>query len=67
MLAVPEFVVEETATAKGHTRSAARILPARRINYGNPQLEVRLGEIVADAVVSSAERDLILRLPLPIR
>lgn len=62
VLAVPEFVVEETATVKDHTRSAERILPARRIHYVNPRLEVRLNEIVADAVVTSGQRDLIVEV-----
>lgn len=62
VLTVPELAVEETATFEGHTKSAQRILPRARISYSQPRLEVRMGEIVADAIVTSAGRNLIVEV-----
>lgn len=62
VIAVPELVVEATATYNGHTKSAQKALAGRRASYSSPRLEVRIADIVADAVVSASGRDLIIEV-----
>ncbi len=62
VIAVPELVVEATASYNGHTKSARRVLAERRVSYSGPRLEVRIADIVADAVVLVSERDLIVEV-----
>ncbi|KAA0089771.1 hypothetical protein CIW54_07160 [Paraburkholderia sp. T12-10] len=62
VIGVPELIVEATATYNGHTKSAVRVLEQRRVSYSAPRLEVRMADIVGDAVVSVAGRDLIVEV-----
>lgn len=63
VLGMPELTIEETATFDGQERSATRVVEEpRRASYGNPRLEVRLGDIVADAVVTVAGRDFVVEV-----
>lgn len=62
VIGVPELVVEATATYNGHTRSALKVLEQRRLSYSSPRLEVRIADIIADAVVCVAGRVLMVEV-----
>ncbi|WP_152562724.1 competence protein CoiA family protein [Caballeronia grimmiae] len=59
---IPDLAVEARVSIGSHVGHANRCLKGRAVSYVEPRLEVRLGEIVADAVVTTHDRQLIIEV-----
>ncbi|WP_166656383.1 competence protein CoiA family protein [Paraburkholderia sp. BL10I2N1] len=62
LIRLPDLIVEARASVGTHVGHAKRCLEGRAVQYVAPQLEVRLSEIVADAVVTTHDRQLIIEV-----
>jgi hypothetical protein len=61
-IGLPDLVVEARASVGPHVGHAKRWLKGSAVPYVGPRLEVRMGEIVADAVVTADDRELIVEV-----
>lgn len=61
-LRLPDLVAEASASVRTHVGHGSRRINGRAVSYVEPRLEVRMGDIVADAVVTVDGRELIVEI-----
>ncbi|WP_456264679.1 hypothetical protein [Caballeronia grimmiae] len=61
-IGVPALEVDATATVDGYTRYASRVINATIVPYSSPRTEVRIADVIADAVVQSHGQELIVEV-----
>lgn len=61
-IGLPDLVVEARARVGRHEAHAERRVKGRAIRYFEPRLEVRMSDIVADAVIKADGRELIVEV-----
>ncbi|WP_321820807.1 MULTISPECIES: competence protein CoiA family protein [unclassified Burkholderia] len=61
-IGLPDLAIEARASVGRHVGHAKRWVKGRPIPYLEPRLEVRIGEIVADAVITAQDRELIVEV-----
>lgn len=61
-IGVPALEVGAVAMVDGYTRHASRVINATIVQYGSPRTEVRIGDVIADAVIQSHGQELIVEV-----